>query len=222
MSITQCSIKKYKVILEYLNINVIAENLDWQNKQLFLDEKIELIPINIKHLYRQNKLNENQLFLPDIIIKKPALEYIDIIEYWNNIDIDIILDINIKKLKVGKDYYIIPLYLINNILILGIVILGTPEYINTKEYKIIHTFNLLSIINKKIFNSTNNKLNIIQGILNNPINLELLKNIYIQEHNIKWLYIFRNIVNYLPKFEIIIKQKKKKVFINFFQNRLNP
>jgi hypothetical protein len=218
MLVNGCYKKCYNVVLEYLNINIISDNLDLENKKIYLDEKIELIPINITHLY--NNIT-NKLTLPNLLSNKPALEYIDIINYWNNLDNSIN---EIKKLKLNNDYYIIPFYIINNILILGIVFYSNLEYIiNTKEYKINKTSNLLCYFNNNN-NNNNNKFNVIKGILNYSINLEILKKLSLENNNIpnvSWLFIFRNIINYLPKFEIIINPKCNKA-INFFQNRLNP
>ena len=63
MLVNGCYKKCYNVVLEYLNINIISDNLDLENKKIYLDEKIELIPINITHLYNNITKKTGEIFL---------------------------------------------------------------------------------------------------------------------------------------------------------------
>jgi len=204
------SSKSYNVILEYLNITILSENLDWKNKILTLDKQIEFIPITIKYY---NNPNHNDTTLPLLITQNSALTHNDIINYWDN------LPNNYKK-QIIKNHVIIPLCIIDNTIILGVVVFG----VELKKYKLVETFNLLAVINGACGNvKGNEKFNYILGIVKNPINKELLKSKTLKVDNkiINWYYIFQNISGYLPKLEIIYK-KKQNASINFFQNRLNP
>ena len=208
------SSKSYNVILEYLNIAILSENLDWKNKILTLDKQIEFISITIKYY---NNPNSNDTTLPLLITQNPALIHNDIINYWDNLPND-------YKKQIIKNHFITPLCIIDNTIILGVVVFG----VEWKKYKLVETFNLLSVINCACGNVKSNvkgneKFNYILGIVNNPINKELLesKTLKVDNKIINWYYIFQNISGYLPKLEIIYK-KKQNASINFFQNRLNP
>jgi hypothetical protein len=208
------SSKSYNVILEYLNITILTENLDWENKILTLDKQIEFIHITIKYY---NNPNSNDTTLPLLITQNPALIHNDIINYWDNLPND-------YKKQIIKNHFITPLCIIDDTIILGVVVFG----VEWKKYKLVETFNLLSVINGACGNvkgnvKGNEKFNYILGIVNNPINKELLesKTLKVDNKIINWYYIFQNISGYLPKLEIIYK-KKQNASINFFQNRLNP
>ena len=208
------SSKSYNVILEYLNIKILTENLDWENKILTLDKQIEFIHITIKYY---NNPKSNNTTLPLLITQNPALIHNDIINYWDNLPND-------YKKQIIKNHFITPLCIIDDTIILGVVVFG----VEWKKYKLVETFNLLSVINGACGNvkgnvKGNEKFNYILGIVNNPINKELLesKTLKVDNKIINWYYIFQNISGYLPKLEIIYK-KKQNASINFFQNRLNP
>ena len=253
--------KSYKVILEYIKINIVSENIDWINKNITVNSNSENIIINIQRLENAlDKSNKSSLpSLPDLTTNKKAITYNDIINYWNknlaseNNFINTNTNTNTNKnisLKINEDYFIVPCYIINGFLILGIVIFNTG---NARDElpKILETYNYLSTIKPlDNINANVNEFNIINGILNYRIGnnhgkikllgKEILSNKYLKilihsytnhkqdnEHNheqellIKWEYIFRNIANYLPKFKIIYKSKGNAI-TNFFQNRLNP
>jgi len=225
--------KSYKVILEYIKINIVSEKIDWINKNISVNSNSENIIINIQRL--ENALEtvigrkSNKLPLPDLIINNKAITYNDIIHYWNY---NCALENNFinTSLKINEDYFIAPCYIINGLVIIGIIIFNTKKEL----YKILETYNYLSTI--KPLDDTN-VFNIINGILNYRIlcsgKIKLLgkkildnkhlkiKINYEKELLIKWEYIFRNISNYLPKFKITYKSNKN-IITNFFQNRLNP
>jgi len=210
------SSKSYNVILEYLNISILSENLDWNNKILTLDKQIDFIPITIKH-YNNLISNTNPttlpLPLPLLITKNPALTYNDINNYWDNLSND-------YKKHVIKNHFITPLCIVGDTLVLGVVVIG----VEWKKYKLVETFNLLSVINNSCSNVKGDvNFNYILGIVKNLINKELLESKMLKVDNkiINWYYIFQNISGYLPKLKIIYKEKQK-ASINFFQNRLNP
>ena len=232
-SCIQLKEKKYKVILEYFAITIITDNMDWKNKRITINANKEHIMINIQRL--ENKcIYEN----PVITTTKPAIEYQDIMLYWDKIkDIylgnelcnipcndDNLIRKSLKHLQLNNDYFITPCYITNDIIILGIVIFPYSQY--TTNYKIIESHIYLSTIkplDARDIHKTHN-FNIINGILNYRVNIhgnikilgnEILNNKFLKirqsnmqnEMIIKWEYIFRNIANYLPAFNIIEKSK---------------
>jgi hypothetical protein len=216
--------KSYKVILEYIKINIVSEKIDWINKNISVNSNSENIIINIQRL-ENIIVKSNKSLLPNLIINNKAITYNDIIHYWNyNCALEN------TSLKINEDYFIAPCYIIDGLLIIGIIIFNTRKEL----YKILETYNYLSTI--KSLDDTN-EFNIINGILNYRISCsgkikllgkEILGNKYLKiklhhekELLIKWEYIFRNIANYLPKFKITYKSNKN-IITNFFQNRLNP
>jgi len=216
--------KSYKVILEHIKINIVSEKIDWINKNISVNSNSENIIINIQRL-ENIIVKSNKMPLPDLIINNKAITYNDIIHYWNyNCALEN------TSLKINEDYFIAPCYIIDGLLIIGIIIFNTRKEL----YKILETYNYLSTI--KSLDDTN-EFNIINGILNYRISCsgkikllgkEILGNKYLKiklynekELLIKWEYIFRNIANYLPKFKITYKSNKN-IITNFFQNRLNP
>jgi len=241
--------KNYRVILEYLTIRLITDNLDWDNKSIKVNNHTEYLIINIQRL--EQKV-EKTIKLPDLeISNKSALSHNDIINYWANLETNFKNNLEIiNNLTLNIDYYVVPYYILNDLLILGVIIFNKGSNIN---YNIVETFNYMSDIKpKQVVIDDKYKISILDGIVNCKINnngvitlfsKEILKDKYmkiknigkdigkdigikninnIPELSIKWEYIFRNISNYLPKLEIIHKNNNKNNTItNFFQNRLN-
>jgi hypothetical protein len=239
--------KNYKVILEYLKIRIITDNLDWTNKCIKVNNQTEYLLTNIQRLV-QNDSYTNNIELPELEINNNyALSHHDIIKYWANIETNFKNKLKlIANLELNIDYFIVPYYLINNLLILGIVIFNSNKHDNSNsnsntdnDYKIIETYNYISDIKQTRQIGNEYKFSILDGIVNCKLNKngiitlfgnEILKDKYLnislslrhpQELSIKWEYIFRNIGNYLPKLEIIHKSNHNTI-TNFFQNRLNP
>ena len=178
--------KSYKVILEYIKINIVSENIDWINKNITVNSNSENIIINIQRL--ENAIGKS--LLPDLITNKKAITYNDIIHYWNKnlVSENNFINTNTNtytntSLKINEDYFIVPCYIINGLVILGIVIFNNSNPSNVKGElpKILETYNYLSTIkpldninaNANANANTNeniNKFNIINGILNYRIN----------------------------------------------------
>lgn len=170
--------KNYKVILEYIKIKLILEKFDLLNRNIIVNSMSEHIIINIQRL-EYNMENYINTELPNLIINKQAITFDDIMDYWNKNLIAIETNFKKKSLKINQDYFIVPCYIINDIIILGIIIFDNKNMLliennncnnnnnNDINYKILETYNYLSTIkihNLKKINQ--NELNIINGILN--------------------------------------------------------
>ena len=147
--------------------------------------------------------------------------------------------------KINHTYFLAPLYYSSNKLILGIIIIGKMELeINhLKTETEIFLANISSSTNEKLAKKEmKNKFNICLGIYNYYKKLENdfkktrdkykttthLDKLLISTNNsnnnsnnnvITWKMILMNCSNYLPKLELLIKEKK---VTNFFQNHPNP
>ena len=207
----QSKSKSYNVILEYLNISILSDNINYETNTINLSNQSEHILITIKHYHP----TISNLKLPALLTANPAITHNDIIQYWDKLSNDI---------KTKQHNCIAPLYLADDNLILGVIIFGNGDW---KNYKLLETFNLLSTINYSNDAKPDAKHNVILGIIKNPVFKKILenKNIIYDDGNllgkVKWYYIFQNMANYLPKLAIIRKEKVN-TSINFFQNRLNP
>jgi hypothetical protein len=144
--------KSYKVILEFIKIKIISENIDCINKNITVNSKSKHIIINIQRL--DNKIDnidkQKSYVLPNLNIKNKAILYEDIIKYWlqnsDNITCNLFKIFKIsetKSLKINEDYFVVPCYIINNLLVLGIIILDVNKY----NCKILETYNYLSTLN---------------------------------------------------------------------------
>jgi hypothetical protein len=146
--------------------------------------------------------------------------------------------------KINHTYFLAPLYYSSNKLILGIIIIGKMELeINhLKTETEIFLANISSSTNEKLaFKEMKYKFNICLGIYNYYKKLENdlkktrdkykttthLDKLLISTNNnnnnsnnvITWKMVLMNCSNYLPKLELLIKEKK---VTNFFQNHPNP
>ena len=192
--------KNYKVVLEYLSIRLITDNLDWGNKCLKVNNQTEYLIINIQRL--EKSIGKN-VGLPDLEIgNTSALSHNDIIKYWANLETETNFKNNleiIKNLTLNIDYFVVPYYIINNVLILGIVIFNNGYHVGsnsiTGKYKVVETYNYMSDIKpKKPINALVDKykISILDGIVNCKINnngvitsisKEILKDKYIKINN---------------------------------------
>jgi len=187
--------KTYTVILEYIKLSLFTDNVDWCNKQIKLSHNIEYIIVNIQHLQycnttqlldthnnnnTNNTINNNMLEnLPLLSINSQAPSHQDIINYWYNLPDDIKNSIElITDLILNIDYFIAPLYITHDIIILGIIVydnvMPTSKILKsnlyTQNYNIIDNFNFVSSIKPYNTNICKNKqykinYNIINGIL---------------------------------------------------------
>jgi len=139
----------------------------------------------------------------------------------------------LKNKLINQDYYLAIVYYSSRRLVIGIFIMNIDMLdIKLDSFKI-ETVMLLS---KVITNTkSDTKFNIFQGILQyynnlqkelgkkqinlkNSIETQLDKKLNKQDI-ITWKMVLMNCCNYLPKLELLIKEKK---VTGFFQNRLNP
>lgn len=221
--------KKYNVVLDYIKIKLLSDTVDWENKIITVNDNIEHIIVNVQHFQHIDNYNYNDAnkYLPDLIINNPAPTHQDINNYWQNLSNDIKNNIEfIKNLTLNINYFIAPAYINDTTIILCIILYSNTIY-NTYDiiynnYKIINSFMYLSTLNPyNILHTqhTQHKYNILNGILNYKIGkysiiqfinqIHLLKQqiVYSNTLSINWLYIFTNILNYLPSFDIIYKHK---------------
>jgi hypothetical protein len=137
-----------------------------------------------------------------------------------------------KNKIINQDYYLSIVYYSSKHLVIGIFIMNIDMLdINLDSFKI-ETVILLS---KVVINEKNDfKFNIFLGILHyyNNLKKELENQFKMQsiiethldkklnkQYIISWKMLLMNCCNYLPKLELVIKEKQ---VIGFFQNRLNP
>jgi len=203
------------IITRYVNI-LPNETIIDKTKNCF---KKDLSYDHIKNKYWIEKINN----IPE---KDPARK--NILKWFEN-------------KTINQDYYLAVVYYSTTRLIIGIFILNIDlENMNIK-YESLESFKqetciLLSSISSK--QSSSSKYNMFLGILqyykdlknkinktNETKNINVTKNTTLLDKqlnkiaNITWKMIIMNSCNYIPKFELIIKEKKIK---GFFQNHLNP
>lgn len=227
------------------------DTINWNTKTLSVNSKIDYLYLSLTYYPEQSyKLNTNATIKsttktntktttkatfsnPLTLISK----WNKFIEYWNDTIKDYSKEFNIEfdTLKLNTDYSLSPLYITENIIYIGIILLK-PQLINTNLKKTSYYF--LSEI--KSYESKNkvtiNHYNFINGILNknnnnkdnnykdnnykdNKINKnDSLKNkefILDTQKKIPLNYILQNSLNYIPNLEIIRVKKN-------LQNLLNP
>ena len=144
----------------------------------------------------------------------------------------------LKNKSINQDYYLAIVYYSSKRLVIGIFIMNIDMLDIKLDSFNIETIILLSKVNtntKSDTNSDTNFFNIFQGILQYYNNLQkelgkkqlkmqnsietLLDKKLIKQDVITWKMVLMNCSNYLPRLEILVKEKK---VTSFFQNRLNP
>jgi len=131
----------------------------------------------------------------------------------------------LKLLKMDNDerYYTVPLYYSASKLLIGIITVGEIN-LKISKLKTENVIFLSKITNFKKQNKKKNECNIFTGILNYYEKLEKktldkpLVSSNTDNNKITWRMIIMNINNYLPRFNLLIKEKET---INFFQNHPN-
>jgi len=143
----------------------------------------------------------------------------------------------LKNKLINQDYYLAIVYYSSRRLVIGIFIMNIDMLDIKLDLFKIETVMLLSKVttNTKYDTKSDTKFNIFQGILQyynnlqkelgkkqinlkNSIETQLDKKLNKQDI-ITWKMVLMNCCNYLPKLELLIKEKK---VTGFFQNRLNP
>jgi len=179
--------KNYRVILEYLTIRLITDNLDWDNKTIKVNNHTEYLIINIQRL--EQKVEKN-IKLPDLeISNKSALSHNDIITYWDNLETNFKNNLEIiNNLTLNIDYYVVPYYILNDLLILGVVIFNkgsnsnSNRNSNSSNYNVVETFNYMSDIKpKQVVIDDQYKISILEGIINCRINNNGVKTLFSKE-----------------------------------------
>jgi hypothetical protein len=204
---------------------------------LNISSKIEYIPIIISryvNIFCKWKCSLNCNDLSYEFMKKTFwLEYLSnqTLEKETNKARKLILQWFKNKI-INQDYYLSIVYYSSKHLVIGIFIMNIDMLdINLDSFKI-ETVILLS---KVVINEKNDfKFNIFLGILHyyNNLKKELENQFKMQsiiethldkklnkQYIISWKMLLMNCCNYLPKLELVIKEKQ---VIGFFQNRLNP
>lgn len=250
-----------KVLLEYFTLNICSDNLVKnisKNNNSKNEKTKNHSSITLNHNIEQ-LIVEWSRYKPLSEISLPSIKYPfsqnDLLQYWKNINVDKEINNinrNILEMELGIDYVITPVYVVDNIVIFGIIILG--RNIISDEFKKISCRVYLSTVNLNSKNSQSSpqkSFNVLNGILNystskcgvvynhsKNISTEYLEiDIYekdkiigkdviegkdvmgIKRITIRMDYVFRNLQNYIPKIEVIIKPKE---VIKIFQSRLNP
>jgi len=201
-------------LLEYYIITT-PSLLDCKYKSITVNHNCKNILFTIKKV-THNALGIEELILPQSKSSTFYNNYLEMQSYLKDINkkfndkID-----NSKGLVYESNYFIVPLAVYTNKIIVGIIIF---EEITIARKYIVGCWNLLTYLNcntiildvDREINTKKEEFDVLAGIM--------LSN---KEHIPKELQrYFINAHNYLPKFQIIRREKKN--ITSFFQNRLNP
>jgi hypothetical protein len=200
------------ILFNLMSIQFMAGNdtINWNEKTITIRHNIKLIHITIHHYPEHIYTSLNT------ISKTKSIKNLDtfytwkkVIEYWNKniLDYNKMFNINFDTFTLGVDYSLAPIYINNDIYIIGIFILNTSIIKTMKDKNTnIKSYSFLSRIEpynyKKKINS--NKYNFFYGIVSNK-NDEHFKNKFFAidtNINIPINYILQNSMNYLPKLDI--------------------
>ena len=188
------------IIFKLLSLNFMAGDINWKEKTLTIPYNIKYLYITLdyyKELYYISKCNFNLFY-----------NWKQFIAYWNDtlLEYNKAFNIDFNKLVLNVDYSIAPLYITNDIIIVGIYLINdTPEPKEPTSTSI-QTFNFLSSVEPNTIennrhNHTNkniNKYNYFYSILNRHISDEYLKKQYI---------ILEASLNTIPEHKIKNKSK---------------
>jgi hypothetical protein len=236
------------IVFKLLSFNFMCDNktLNWETKTLTVNSNIDFLYLNLTYYPEQNyksNINSNidstidSTIKSKLFIKKyKILNELSLIskcntfiEYWKDTikEYNKAFNIEFDKLILNTDYSLAPLYITENTIYIGIILLNT-KIINTNNINL-QSYNFLSEIKPyQCKNKLNlNKYNFINGILNKKSNKNKHK---INNNNnndndkqfvldtqkkIPLHTILQNSINYIPNLEIIRVKKN-------FQNLLNP
>ena len=241
------------IVFKLLSFNFMCDDktLNWEKKTLTVNSNIDFLYLNLTYYPEQNyksNINSNidstiestiksKLFLKKYKISN-ELSLISkcntFIEYWKDTikEYNKAFNIEFDKLILNTDYSLAPLYITENTIYIGIILLNTKiistNYNNINTNTNIQSYNFLSEIKPyQCKNKLNlNKYNFINGILNKESNKNKHKINNNNNDNDKQFVldtqkkiplhiILQNSINYIPNLEIIRVKKN-------FQNLLNP
>jgi len=213
------------IVFKLLSFNFMCDDktINLDNKTLTVNYNIDFLYLNFIYYHEQDYKSNIQY---KIFIKKYKLsnslslisKWDTFINYWNDSIKDYNKAFNIKfdTLKLNNDYLLAPIYITENTIYIGIILLNIDIINNNFKKK---SYNFLSEIKPyQCKNKLNlNKYNFINGILNKTgkINKDNKEFILDKDKKIPLNYIFQNSLNYIPNLEIIRVKKN-------FQNLLNP
>ena len=236
------------IVFKLLSFNFMCDDktLNWEKKTLTVNSNIDFLYLNLTYYPEQNyKYNIDSTIDSNInstiestiksklfIKKYKILNELSLIskcntfiEYWKDTikEYNKAFNIEFDKLILNTDYSLAPLYITENTIYIGIILLNTKiintNYNNINSNTNIQSYNFLSEIKPyQCKNKLNlNKYNFINGILNKTgkINKDNKEFILDKDKKIPLNYIFQNSLNYIPNLEIIRVKKN-------FQNLLNP
>ena len=250
------------IVFKLLSFNFMCDDktLNWEKKTLTVNSNIDFLYLNLTYYPEQNyKYNIDSTIDSNInstiestiksklfIKKYKILNELSLIskcntfiEYWKDTikEYNKAFNIEFDKLILNTDYSLAPLYITENTIYIGIILLNTKiintNYNNINSNTNIQSYNFLSEIKPyQCKNKLNlNKYNFINGILNKKSNKNKHKinnNNNNNDNNdndkqfvldtqkkIPLHTILQNSINYIPNLEIIRVKKN-------FQNLLNP
>jgi len=186
-------------ILEYYLINPIT-NIDYKNRCITISHNIDLIMVNILHIKPDIPPLESLKKISNISRYKDLKSYFDYLQKQLKLQ---------QPLVYGMNYFIVPLELITNKLILGIMLFSIDN--NKFKYHILESPNYLIPILASQTNTKpihNNEIDILAAVISRDTN-KVSKRMKIY---------FMNAHNYLPKFRIIRLEKKIKMNNAFNQH----
>jgi hypothetical protein len=209
--------KRYKVILEHIKISIVSDNYDVNNNVLSIGKNMEFVPVVIQRIIKIKEEYE----LADLETNNYALTYQEIKKYCARY---------ISNSNVNSNIVVVPCYIVDNILVLGVVEVAGINKTSSSVVKINNASNdlLLCLSDITITSVIGDKIlvNILGGIIHNRINkdsneLKPLKNKNViislkekktvsQENKgliIKWEHILMNIANYLPRITLIYSRR---------------
>ena len=222
------------IVFKLLSFNFMCDDktINLDNKTLTVNYNIDFLYLNFIYYHEQDYKSNIQY---KIFIKKYKLsnslslisKWDTFINYWNDSIKDYNKAFNIKfdTLKLNNDYLLAPIYITENTIYIGIILLNIDIINNNFKKK---SYNFLSEIKPyQCKNKLNlNKYNFINGILNKESNKNKHKINNNNNDNDKQFVldtqkkiplhtILQNSINYIPNLEIIRVKKN-------FQNLLNP
>ena len=177
------------IIFKLLSLNFIDCDINWKEKTLIL-------PHNIKYLYITIDYYKDPHYISNCNVKL-FYNWNKFIAYWNEtlLEYSKAFNIDFQKLVLNVDYSIAPLYITNDIIIIGIYLINYTSKLRSipsipsipsTQYNI-QTFNFLSSVDLNTITNqhTNhkyknlNKYNCIYSILNRHISADYFKKQYL-------------------------------------------
>jgi hypothetical protein len=218
-----CHDNNTTVLFELFNVKTISDNINWENKTITINNRIEHTNVIFENYLFNNNSTTSFIIKTDLYKQQSVISWKSLIDLWNSYILEytkyIKNYIKFTILSLGTDYYIAPIYITKNITILGIFIFDNQNT-NSHTDNIIKkdVFGFLSTIKPigNIKEIDKNKFNICSGILNfrnhnNKYfntqfeNKMITRNIPGTIIEINWKIILSNIRNYIPKLDIIYK-----------------